>query len=312
MKNPVSPSALALALSAIGCSSAGPIDPVLTTRTESALGGGYFGLCCGTKSTLVEGIASAENLMFTSDGRLLVTGDDGIYDVVVDASGQATAVPLTPKETCKFSGLAEARGTLYAGCYDGTNSRVYAATLAPTLTFQSVASLPAVPLANGLAADSAGRIYVAETLKLRISRLTFEASDPLTLASQEVWLGGTGLATDGLKIFDEVVYWTDLGKVNRAAILPDGNASLASTLESGGSIFFDDLYVDTAGVLVANSLGGGLSAFNQVGLLIGKTPAKTFSEPSAVVPAHSRLGLDESDLVVTEKGANQVTVYHMN
>ena len=52
-------------------------DPQLQSEQLKAADG----LANGTLTTLVDNVVSAENLLFTSDGRLFVTGDDGIYDV---------------------------------------------------------------------------------------------------------------------------------------------------------------------------------------------------------------------------------------
>src|SRR5688572_2634693 len=48
-------------------------------------------LCCGTKTTLAEGITAAENLFISSDERLFVSGDDGVYELVREPDGSRSA-----------------------------------------------------------------------------------------------------------------------------------------------------------------------------------------------------------------------------
>src|SRR5262249_6992133 len=125
----------------------------------------------GTKDTLITSIASIENSMFTLTGRLFVTGDDGVYEITRDSSGAAGATRLATGDACKFAGMAEVNGFLYVNCYDGTDSSVFAASLSVTPSFRKIYDLPGVALANGAAADDAGRLYLADSTRGTIWRL---------------------------------------------------------------------------------------------------------------------------------------------
>src|SRR5258708_5864660 len=171
-------------------------------------------------------------------------------------------------------------------------------------------------VANEIAVDPDGRIYVAETLQGKILRLEISASDPLTVARQEDWLSTpSGVAPNGLRYIDSSIYWTDSlgGSVNRVFILLDGTAGPISSFVDPNANFFDDLYVNSDGtVLVASFFGGALRAYTPLpfGLLYAETP-HVFTNPADVLPAKGRFGFRDKDLIVTDKGANSVVLFHL-
>jgi hypothetical protein len=262
----------------------------------------------GTKDTLVDSIASIENSMFTGDGRLFVTGDDGIYEIVRDSSGVPRATELGSGNACKFAGMAEVSGVLYVNCYDGTNSVILAATLSAAPSFRKIYDLPGVALANGAAADDSGRVYVADSTNGTIWRLYLASGDPFTVTRREAFSTGN-LFPNGLKVFGGAVYYTDFVAVKRIPLLDDGTAGPVVTLTTQLT-FFDDLFVEEKGILVANYLFGTVEALTSSGVDVLDTAAFTFSGPSSVLPAKGRFGLSQTDYIVTEKGANRLSVFH--
>jgi hypothetical protein len=76
------------------------------------------------------------------------------------------------------------------------------------------------------------------------------------------------------------------------------------------SNYFDDLYVAATIPYVADFQGGAIRAYGLDGTVRGVTPLKLIANPSSVLPAQGRFGLGESDLVVTDKSANRVSVVH--
>lgn len=306
MKNSRPFSAVVLTAGLVGCIET-PESDVASSEQDAQLRSTYRALSSGTRSTLVDGITAAENLLFTSDGRLLVTGNDGVFEVRRDAAGEATAELLVTASPCNFLGITEVNGTVYANCSDFTTSAIYAARLSASPDFRLLVSLPDVTLANGLAHDDAGHLYVAQTMQNQILRVTLSPSDPFQVASTDVWLAGSGLFTNGLKVLDDTIYWSDFGGINRAKILSSGGAGRVRTFASALT-FFDDLFVDGDGMLIADYLGNAVRAYTSRGRLIAQTPA-VFGSPSSVVPARGRLGLGPNDLIVAEKTANQIAVY---
>jgi hypothetical protein len=268
-------------------------------RTDTPLGG-------GTRTTLVEGIKAAENLYIASDDRVYITGDEGIYLLLRNADASFRADKLASPAGCAFGGITEARGTLYANCYAFGDSFVYAAKLSERPQFKRIHTLRGILVANGLTADSAGRLYVGCSGQDQILRLT-PGTDSLTIAKQEVWLKGSGLLTNGVKIFASTVYWTDSIYIKSARLQSDGQPGTTRTLAQRLT-FFDDLFVDAQGVLVADWLGGALRTYGWLGI---ETDATTtaIAAPSAVVRAKGRAGFSTRALLLTEKDANRVALF---
>jgi hypothetical protein len=205
--------------------------------------------------------------------------------------------------------MAEARGVLYANCYDGTNSALFATALDPVPSFRSIYDLPGVSLANGGAADSAGRLYVADSTHGTIWRLSIDPANPFAVIRKEAFSTGN-LFPNGLKFFDSALYFSDFVAIKKLPLLPDGGAGSVTTLNAQLK-FFDDLYVEAKGIVVANFLLGGLDFLTPGGVDVLDTAAFGLSGPSSVTPAHGLLGLSNTDLVVTEKSANRVSVLHV-
>lgn len=310
-------------LAGFGCSSApdGSSTEALSAAAEPSATGATVGRTgatsealsfIGSRETVVDGIAAAENLMFTDAGRLFVTGDDGIYELTRDGSGNVTNAVVAPATACKFAGMSEIGGVLYAACYDqtGSNSYLYAGKLDPVPQLQSIYTLPGVALANGVAADSQGRLYVADSFDGTILRLGLAPADPFTVATKETFVAkGSNILPNGLKFFGSAIYYTDFVSIKRVPLLADGSAGPIATLDTQLT-FFDDLFVDARRILVANFLFGTVELLTPGGIDLFDTAAFTFDGPSAVLPAEGRLGFSQNDLLVTEKSGNRVAVFH--
>ena len=298
------------------CAPAGSDEPSEERSAPAVSSAASALLLSATRETLVDGIAAAENSVFTSSGRLFVSGDDGVYEITRDGKGAHATVRAAAEHAagrsspgpCKFAGMAEARGVLYANCYDGTNAAIYAAALEPVPSFRSIYDLPGVALANGAAADAGGRLYVADSTHGTIWRLSIDPANPFAVTRKEAFSAGN-LFPNGLKVFDSALYFTDFVAIKRLPLLPDGSAGAVTTLNAQLT-FFDDLYVDAKGIVVANFLFGELNLLTPGGIDVLDTAAFGLSGPSSVVPARGRLGLSTTDMVVTEKSANRVSVLH--
>ena len=278
--------------------------PAAAARLGAA---GYLALCCGTRETVAIGITAIENLTFSSDGRLFASGDDGVFELVREASGALRSQPMSAAQSCKFAGMAVVNGTLYAACYDFTDSYLYAASLAGGAQLQSIFKLAGVALANGMTADREGHLYVADSLGDSIQALTLSADDPLRVTGSSTFLASTGgFFPNGLKEFDSTLYFSDFTALRRVSGKPQRIVTFVDQLT-----FYDDLYVDANGVVVANFLAGSLEAYTPTGLRLGESAPGSFDGPSAVIPANGRLGFTSSDLLVAEKNANQLAVYHL-
>jgi hypothetical protein len=268
-------------------------------------------LARGRTQLLVDGILAAENLLFSKDGRLFVSGDDGIAEIVRDASGVYGSQPLITGAPCAFGGMFEHLGVLYANCYDFSDSKIYAASLgvgAPV--FRAIYTLPGVALANGLSGDDAGNLYVAATFLGQILRLRISASDPFAISAQDVWLGSPGLFVNGLKYHSGALYWTDFASIKTAEVRSDGRAGRVRSVFTDWTIaFYDDLFVDDTSIIAASYLAGGLRTFDLRGFTTGNTRAGVLDGPSSVLPTNGRLDLPSGALIVTERNANRVSLF---
>jgi hypothetical protein len=256
-----------------------------------------------TKTKLAT-VAAAENQAYTSDGRLFVTGNNGIFEIITTPSGDVSVVERTPKQNCNFGGIVEAKGTLYVNCSASGATYIYAAAVTATPSFKRIYTFKSAILPNGLTADDAGRLYVASTFLGQILRLTPSASNPLTFVSTGVWLDGTGPATNGIKFYDGLIYWSDSAFVNRVAIKADGTPGKQARVFSLLTIF-DDLTVGSDGILIADFTGGMIRGYDLSGNSTGAIHA-SFAGPSSV--AKARAPFPAGALIVTEKNANQVTL----
>lgn len=261
----------------------------------------------GKRRVLVDDIAAAENQWFTSSGRLLVSGDEGIYEIVVDAHGGHSARALQQGQDCQFGGMTELHGTLYANCYDSTDSTLFAAPLVEAPEFRAIYRLPGTGLANGLTSDGDAHLFVASSFDGSVIRLTPSASDPLTIESRDTFLPDSGFITNGIKYFAGTLYWTALLNVNSASISPSGEPGMRQTLLAALTLF-DDLFVDESGILVADYLNGKVIAVPSGGGRQLSSPDGSFDGPSSVQPALGRLGLPAHALIVTERNANRVSL----
>jgi hypothetical protein len=264
-------------------------------------------LARGKRETLVTDIVNVENQLFSASGRLYVSGDDGVFELRREGAASAlTATRLVHVDGCKFGGMSERAATLYAACYDGTHSYIYAAPESAAPVFQNIFTLEGVLLANGMATDGSS-LYVTATGQGTIIELALDPADPLHVTARGSLLEySLGLLPNGIKIQGRHVYWGDFGTIRRAPLAsPEWVSATIS-----GLTFFDDFCVSGSVVLVADYLFGSVLAYSTTGTFIGGTPFGTFGNPSSVAEAAGRLGFGARDLIVTEKGTGTVAVFH--
>jgi hypothetical protein len=295
---------LMLALCALGACANEFDSPVDDERLELS---GPRDLSRGRRRTLVDGIVAAENQLFTSTGRLFVSGDEGVFEIVIQASAY-TARKLPTAVECQFGGLTEYAGTLYANCYDGSDSKVVAGKLTEAPELQPIRSLPGVGLANGLTNDGKGNLFVADSFNGNILRLQLDPADPLNVQSQDTFVPNSGLVSNGLKCYDGKLYWTAFTALKSTEIRANGKPGVQRELASALT-FFDDLYVDDSGILLADYLNGTALVLDGRAQYQNGTPSGTFNGPSSVQPAQGRLSLSAAAVVVTERGANRISTF---
>lgn len=310
------------------CSGSDSADPAAATVDPSTL---CVSSACGTKTRLLE-IPNAENTLFTSQGRLFVSGGSNVYEVSKDAAG-FHAAPLYDGN-CNFTGLAQRGDVLYAACFD---LRLYAANLsdaAPKL--QAIYSLAGMAAPNGMTSGPDGELYIVDgpisTSHLpspKIVRLQFDAADPMKVTRQLTWLSkGVGLP-NGLSRRDRTLYFTDtsilppsLGEIRSVEILPDGSAGTPQVLTTILASLPDDVSVAGDDLLLALYSEGAIALVGADGKIVSRTAPLSFQLPSSVKVGRPPL-FEPTDLVVTEKGVvgvsqtgplfgNALSVYRLN
>lgn len=289
---------------------------------------------CGEAVPLVT-IPDAENILFTPEGRLFVSGGLNVYEITRLPDGSFMANPIADAE-CGFTGLVQRGDYLYAVCGD---SRLFAGeiTATPLLTqVYTFAENMCIP--NGAALGPDGKIYVVdEPLNPaclppdpRIVRITVDPADPLHIIEQETWVQGGPLGLmflnldqnlrfpNGLARIGHTFYSTDGGVVFSVELLPDGSAGPPTAL------FFeptahDDLSVtdDQQSLLVTDFFLGKVLQLSLDGEVLQQTDPITFAFPSAIQQARPPM-FEPGDILVTEKGilldtvtpiGNQLTLF---
>lgn len=260
---------------------------------------------CGSKLVLLT-IADAENLLFTPEGRLFVSGGTNVFEISVSAAGYA-ATPLFDGN-CNFTGLARIGEVLYANCFDG---RLYAARLTATPALQPIHDL-GLAAPNGLVDGPEGELYLANgplaTTALpdpKIVRLRLDPNDPLRVVEQSDWfdsnlLGPNGVQRSGRRLYVSNTGFGGLAEIRTVEIGADGAAGESRQLLSFIGLP-DDFSLVGEHLLVANFLSGQIMLYSPSGELIASTGELGFSSPSQVRVAQPPL-FAATDILVTEKG----------
>lgn len=262
-----------------------------------------------TRVTAIEMGAGAENVMFSSTGRLYVSVDGGLYEVVRAVDGTLRKILRSPGANCQFGGLAEHDGVLFANCTDKlTASWLYAAYETEDPVFERIADITGATIANGLAVDESGRLYVAAQMQGVLLRLKVNYEGPVSVDSVETFQAlPLGSTPNGLKIRDGALYWSGLSNLTVEELgSPGAGTQLFTSLT-----VVDDFYVDAKGILLADFLGGAVYSLDSSGRQVGKTSAGLLTNPAMVLPALGRLGFSQDDLLVVEQtGGNRVSILH--
>ncbi len=289
--------ALLLALAACGSSDPAGLTHSVPPRDLC------LNLECGTLERLLT-IPDAENLLFSDEGRLFVSGGTNVFEITQGTAG-LVATPLSGSE-CNFTGLAIRAATLYAACFDG---QLYAAPLSAVSTLAPLGPL-GIAAPNGMAVGPDDALYIVNGPlgAARILRVALATDDPLQIAGTDIWLSSGLLAPNGIQADGETFYVTDsplpaLGAVRTVAWTPTGPGTI-TTLATFPSLP-DDLSLlpgdDGISVLAPEFLTGGLRLFGPDGALINALPALQLQSPSQARRGQPPL-FSGDEIVITEKG----------
>jgi hypothetical protein len=277
---------------------------------------------CWGAETIVSDIPDAENSLFTNTGRLFITGGKNIYEVTL-ASGTRFVKKALYQGEDNFCGITQVGNCIYAVRNTGLLfNKVYitAAKLSDSPVFKDIYQVAGVTMGNGLAADSSGRLYLADTgLTGKIVRLTISGSDPMTITGQSSWLTWGAVAPNGIKISGSTVFFTDLGTVKKVAINYNGTPGTVKTILSRLTIF-DDLSLYNGKLIVCDYTKGTILYLSDSGSVLKETPAGTFFSPSSVIPGRAPM-FSGDEFLITEKGilmdsnpaaGNRLTLFYLD
>ncbi|MGJ8668230.1 MAG: hypothetical protein ACSHXK_01970 [Oceanococcus sp.] len=276
-------------------------------------------LCVNSQCGEVIEIASipdAENIHFTEQGRLFVTGGGNAHEIIQHSDDSYEAVPLT-EGGCNFTGMAQKGDTMYFVCGDG---QLFAGKLDDISNLQLIYQMQGMCIANGTALGPDGNLYVVDeplnpaciVLDPKIVRLNIDPANSMAILKQETWLPSSGLGLlslgvgddlrfpNGLAILGSRFYSTDGGTIFYVDLLDDGTAGPVT------SIFFeptahDDLSIAGDSLLVTDFFGGRIFQLSLDGEILQETNLLTFDSPSAVQQARPPM-FRADDILVTEKG----------
>jgi hypothetical protein len=258
------------------------------------------------RTVLHEEVNEAENLCFTADGRLFVSGGEDIYEIERQPDGTFTKTDRF-HEDCLVEGIVHSGAYLYGVCTlngdDSLPARLIAGELSAEPVFRTIAPLDAGSAPNGMTIDPQGRIYITQWFANRILRVTL--ASPTAVARTEVWADGLSLA-NGIKYQDHALYVTLLdptliSRFVRIPVQPDGSAGEPELLYARILAVFNDIIAFEDGFIITDFLKGTLIFWDARRGIYAETPAGTFYGPSALAQGQPPM-FDERQLIVAEKG----------
>lgn len=288
---------------------------------------------CLPKQPMVD-IRAAENIRQVSDGRVFVTGRDALYQVlqVDDGSYQKRSVypnalpgldgSASAEDSCAYyAGLAELNGWLFFVCaqpsgLDLRDLKFNRAGLlqAYSLSEQRVVTVMALAdyqFPNGLdALASEDAILIADEDfflargGISKARFDFSSGEPVLTDYHYQWIGPDQqvFAANGVRVWNDAVYLTDIGFFKRVEIQADGTPAQAENLYKNLTVL-DDFDVFCDGFLITDYVKGRLVYVS----LDGADPIPTaggLDSPSGLL-GHPKPPFADGTIWVTESGGLQ-------
>lgn len=263
----------------------------------------------GARSVVHEEVNEAENLFFTQDGRLFVSGAEEILEIKRKSDGTFTKTDLFDGQ-CTVEGVVHHQRHLYGVCWAfqfdlSVRAYLIAGEITETPAFRIIAELEKNVVPNGMTFDPQGRLYVTYTAAAgQIVRFTF--GTPLTVARKEVWAASGLPNVNGIKYLDGAMYVTLLNEVlmsqfARIPILPDGSPGKPEILYERWFTVLDDFIPFDGNFILTDFLKGTLVFWNAERGVYAETTSGTFYSPTALARGVAPM-FNERQLLVTEKG----------
>lgn len=281
-------------------------------------------LGCDSKTeTIVGAIPDAENLFFTPEGRLFVSGGENVFEIVVKADGNYQKLD-TFHEDCLVEGITQRENYIYGVCSKTKGAELLDSYLIagkletltpdqldanqpelhPTIKMEVISPLSEILIPNGIAVGPHGDLYIADYGAPKIFKVAL--INPTTVAQISLWARHPDTLFNGLKWLDNELYFSGQsgitsGIVGKIEQLEDGSAGEPEIVFKRKQAVLDDILPFKGGLLITDYLKGSI-LFWKDGEIQAETPRETFFAPSAVTLARSPMFDEDGALLVTEKG----------
>lgn len=260
---------------------------------------------CAQHSPLVGGMLRAENIIQTSGGKVFVSADGGVYEVLNKSGAwgkkalKREAAGDGKRDNCFYLGMAEHAQTLYvaaqcpAGRRDGSAGVLLALDLARDAMLKPVGPLCGIAQPNGMAVDSAGRLYIADHGAVftqgALYRLTLQDG---RIINQEKVAGTESMRPNGVRIHGDKLYLsvTPPAYLGQSRLLrydlADGRLSNETELYRSHA-FIDDFALVEGGVVVTRLLAGRITHLNEEGTVLHQSWVAQPTSVAALRPPFS-------------------------
>lgn len=266
---------------------------------------------CGIREVLVR-VPEAENLIFSDDGRLFVSGEE-LYEIMKKGDGgfEAVVIPSEGTHSASLGGLAIRDGVLYMN--DESERGLWAGRLQRDMRMQKIYTHSGSPTPNGLAFGPDGALYSTSgplpdlSTLTSVTRLHLDPVDPFKVLDAEKVFGlpqlpgANGLVLKG-NTFYIVGYLSDLPQlsaVHAFDVASDGTVGPLRRIASSQGTY-DDIEVIGNRLLVANNFLNSLLMFDLDGEQLADS-GPIFQGPTSLTWGRPPMFAPE-DLVVAERG----------
>ena len=261
-------------------------------------------------------ISEAENLLFLTDGRLIVTTGSGLFEITQQADGQYRKESVSDYQ-CVYQGVTQLQDFVFTVCNFETelgNTLLWADSREENLSFRPFLKLDGMLQPNGLATNGKDTIYIANSpyiLQGSIGRLRL---DPEQLQKQD-FLNADILESivefepkwrhahhgvynsNGLRFLNDQLYFTDLGTLKKIGLTDEDKATrLFSRLT-----ILDDILPYCGGILVTDFFAGQVLFLSEEGDVLHYSPLGKFPGASSLMVGVGS-GFTQKQLLVTERG----------
>jgi len=248
---------------------------------------------CFLAKDKITDIPNAENILITSDQKLIVSGGKNIYQIEKDGPGYQAKELFdglnkfsfwnVPKYGCQFTGIAQHQNYLFATCVSQhfvvfkNNHLLYADLNDAELTFRMITDFDnnhevydQLFIPNGMAIAPDGALLVADEnffAESGIARveLDYSGSKPEIVSVQPNWVSPLDFdirSPNGIRVQDNFFYFSDENKVKRGRFDDAGQVQDVITMWTSKLAYplslLDDIMPYCGGVAMTDFLTGQL------------------------------------------------------